>query len=370
MFKGKTLGRVGFLVLLSLALGLPGPSDEPQTHRIPMLTIAQLDAELDSISSNKETYASELDSLIHRLGDDPIEVVEVNGVSTDHLLVGEKYMRAVAGEYPRYRNVEVIRAVRRYEFSKRRFELSGLDLHESDVVGIRNEVAGRSLPLILRALGKFSKDDTFREDLIQECYFGIHSALEKFEWQRGLAWGTYVFHWIRERAMHAKYRNRLIAIPASSQKLISTAMKINTGGLPETAAIALISEKMGASGSSVEAYRKVNATRLTSVDMVISDDGETTYADVIEDPAWETVYRPTMGDVTLRDLIKSAMKVLSAREVDVVSRIYGIGCDPESQYEVSREMGVSHQRVAQIRNRALRKMQDATSFSLAEPYLQ
>lgn len=58
----------------------------------------------------------------------------------------------------------------------------------------------------------------------------------------------------------------------------------------------------------------------------------------------------------LEDELKSLVATLAPREQHVVERFYGIGVDAMTMAEIGQEMGLTRERVRQIRNRAVRRI--------------
>lgn len=59
---------------------------------------------------------------------------------------------------------------------------------------------------------------------------------------------------------------------------------------------------------------------------------------------------------SLSDEMLGGMDSLNERELLVVRRFFGIGCEPKTMAEIGSEMGLKRERVRQIRDKALRKL--------------
>ena len=56
------------------------------------------------------------------------------------------------------------------------------------------------------------------------------------------------------------------------------------------------------------------------------------------------------------DRLKKRLGRLEERERIVVTKLYGVGCPPQTMMETAMDMGLKRERVRQIRNKALRKL--------------
>ena len=54
--------------------------------------------------------------------------------------------------------------------------------------------------------------------------------------------------------------------------------------------------------------------------------------------------------------IEALLAPLQPRSRDIVLRFYGVGCPRQNMKEIARDYEVSHARIVQIRNKALRQM--------------
>jgi len=60
--------------------------------------------------------------------------------------------------------------------------------------------------------------------------------------------------------------------------------------------------------------------------------------------------------------IKEVLNTLTPREEKSLILYFGIGCDAMNMHEIGKELGVTHTRVAQIINKALRKCRHPSRF--------
>lgn len=204
------------------------------------------------------------------------------------------------------------------------------------------------------------------EDILQHAAMGFLKAVDKFDPSFGVGLGTYARHWVREFVSYACLRMASITKgPIPLVLRLQTAVRKLPGCLDITGAIRpeKVAELAVLSGISearilpVWEYRRVMA-RHVSLNMpafhdegneeeimnLLPDDGPTTEEQVAD----EDERQFTIG------LLNEGLSVLSERERMVVLRR---SADPPDTLEaISKELGVSRERVRQIESKALRKM--------------
>jgi len=233
------------------------------------------------------------------------------------------------------------RAARGDAEAQRRLVLSNLRL----VVRIASRYSGYGLPLC---------------DLIQEGTLGLIRAAERFDWRRGTRFSTYATYWIREAIIkaltsdgraaklssHAFKRYRKLAKKADA--LLNEILREPT--LPEIAAA------MDTSTATVSRILAAAAFS-RSLDEPLDGEGRSTPRDELActcpcDPAELIQDGPTSEQV--REAIDT---VLNARERWVIVQSFGLeGQVPRKLREMAGALGVSIERVRQIRDRALSKL--------------
>ena len=70
-----------------------------------------------------------------------------------------------------------------------------------------------------------------------------------------------------------------------------------------------------------------------------------------------------------RDIGKVIETLLSKRETLVICRFYGLGRPEETLEQIGDEMGLSRERVRQIKEKGLRKIRHSKSSGMLQKYL-
>ena len=68
----------------------------------------------------------------------------------------------------------------------------------------------------------------------------------------------------------------------------------------------------------------------------------------------------------IQDLLK---EVLSDREQQIVKESFGIGCQEKSLEEIANEMGMTRERIRQVKEKAIRKIKHSPASKILRQYL-
>ncbi|MEI8229893.1 MAG: sigma-70 family RNA polymerase sigma factor [Candidatus Peregrinibacteria bacterium] len=225
----------------------------------------------------------------------------------------------------------------------------------------KNTLAAGNLRLVVSIAKKFRGRGISFLDLIQEGNTGLMRAVDKFEYQRGFKFCTYATWWIRQSITRViANHSRTIRVPVHMIEGMSRVRKVKKtltyelGRDPTTEEIAV---RADLSPEEAKAIMQMNRQPL-SLDQSIGDDDDRACSELLKDESQgDPQGLSEQGE--LMDRLGDALQVLGYREREILRLRFGL-CDRKActLEEVGQIFGVTRERVRQIEQKAVRKLQD------------
>jgi RNA polymerase primary sigma factor len=247
--------------------------------------------------------------------------------------------------------VRLLTAVEEVELAKR-IERGDLDA--------KQKMVESNLRLVISIAKNYRYQGLPFLDLIQEGTFGLVRAAEKFDYRRGFKFSTYATWWIRQAVARALAdKSRTIRIPVHIVEKLNRIGRVERKLVTELGREPTpeeIAEVTGIEPEEVDSIKR-SAQAPVSLEKPLGDEEESEFGQFIADERAESPFERA-AEVLTKEALKEALEMLSYRERRVLELRYGLGDeDPRTLDEVGWTFNVTRERIRQIENQSLKKLQ-------------
>ena len=235
----------------------------------------------------------------------------------------------------------------------------------------RQRLVEANLRFVISVANQYHQHNMDLSDLISEGNIGLIKAAELFDETRGFKFISYAVWWIRQSISSAICENgRAIRLPLNQQALLNkyfilmnkTIQKDQREPTPaEFAEFADISE--------YKASMLIEQNHRTlPMDAPLSEDTETSVGDLV--PSRYRTDDSLDKESLHQDIAAILNHILTAKEREIILRSFGIGCKEEGLEEIGFSLGLSRERVRQIREKALCKIRRSNKIGILAQYIR
>ena len=236
----------------------------------------------------------------------------------------------------------------------------------------KNKLVEANLRFVVSVAKQYQHQGLTLTDLIDEGNIGLIKAAERFDETRGFKFISYAVWWIRQSILQAiAEQSRIVRLPLNqvgslnkvnqesnrfeqeNQRRPSVEELAQRTGIDEEK----ISQSMAASGHHV------------SIDAPFGEDDDNSMVDVMASGEDSRTDKRVDHESRAMELRQVLDKVLKDREKQIVCACFGIGETEKGLEEIGDKMGLTRERVRQLRENSVTQLRDSGNVKILMKYL-
>ena len=229
-----------------------------------------------------------------------------------------------------------------------------------------------NLRFVVSVAKKYQNQGVSLSDLINEGNLGLIRAAHKFDETKGIKFISYAVWWIRQAILQAlAEQSRIVRVPLNrAGALHRIGRRANTllQELGREATHAEIAEGMDLTEEEVAKTVAISQVHL-SLDAPLGAGDDTRLLDYLADEESATPDEQTI-EKALTDAVAESLSSLKERESKILRLYFGLdGDEPMTLEEIGTRLGITRERVRQIKEKALSRLRHVSQARALESFL-
>lgn len=235
----------------------------------------------------------------------------------------------------------------------------------------RDRLVTANLRFVVSVAKRYTDRGVALADLINEGNLGLLRAARRFDESREVRFVSYAVWWIRQAMLQAiSQQSRMVHVPSGRverrRKFVRTSNTLSQR-LGRRATDQEVAAELGMAPGTVSGLSSAPGSYI-SLDAPAPGSESGSLLDIVPDEGPEDA-QSARESAALRHALDSSLTLLSAREADVLRHYFGLDGESRTLEKIGVELGVSRERVRQIKDRALSRLRDSSSGRSLEAFL-
>lgn len=237
----------------------------------------------------------------------------------------------------------------------------------------RDRLVNANLRFVVSVAKQYQHQGISLIDLINEGNMGLVKAAEKFDETRGFKFISYAVWWIRQSIMEAlAVKSRIVRMPLNQVGVSGKVNRVTERFLQEhgrAPSVHELADLIGVDEAQIRAAVSAN-THTTSIDAPFGDDDDGSMADMLLSDDNDLKSDSSVEKESMAQFVNDLLReVLNAREQKIVRESFGIGVMEKKLEEIAGDMGMTRERIRQLREKAIRKIRFSKYANTLRQYL-
>ncbi len=209
-------------------------------------------------------------------------------------------------------------------------------------------------------------------DLINEGNLGLMKAAKKFDETRGFKFISYAVWWIRQSILQAlAEQSRIVRLPLNQVGAVNKIYRFfaefqqiyNREPTNQE-----ISEELNITTKKIDQVLKAAGKHMSMDAPLTSDSDSNSLADIMENEGIDPSDNLLIKESLLKE-IDRALSTLPEREAVIIKHFFGVNGEELSLREIGEKLGLTRERVRQLKERALRKLRKSSRSKHLKTFL-
>ena len=227
----------------------------------------------------------------------------------------------------------------------------------------KDKLVTANLRFVVSVAKQYQHQGLTLTDLIDEGNIGLIKAAQKFDETRGFKFISYAVWWIRQSILQAiAEQSRIVRLPLSHE--------INRfeQEFQRHPSVAELSDATNMDEEKIAQSMQADSHHV-SIDAPFQDGEDNCMLDVMASGDDSRTDRQVDHESMALELNNVLNKVLKEREITIIRECFGIGCHEKGLEEIGDQLGLTRERVRQIREKSIAKLRDSGNAKILMKYL-